>query len=59
MDEFRVDLEVAGLSQDGVRFRVRNTFRNDADEISTIVTSDGVWFDLESRKPRRPKTWTI
>jgi len=54
MEDFRVDLEVAGLSQDGVRFRVRNTFRNATDEVSALVTSDGVWFDLESRKPRPP-----
>jgi acyl-CoA thioester hydrolase len=54
MEEFRVDLEVGGLSRDGVRFRVRNTFRNAAGEVSAIVTSDGVWFDLDSRKPRLP-----
>jgi len=52
MEEFTVDLESAGLSRDGVRFRVRNTFRNSANDISAIVTSDGVWFDLELRKPR-------
>ena len=54
MDEFRVDFEVAGLSQDSVRFRVRNTFRNSADEVSATVTSDGVWLDLQSRKTRPP-----
>ncbi len=54
LDEFRVDLEVAGLSQDGVRFRLRNIFRNVADEVSEFVTSDGVCFDLEKRKPRSP-----
>jgi acyl-CoA thioester hydrolase len=54
MDEVKVDFEAAGLSQDGVRFRVRNTFRNLNDDVSTILTSDGVWFDLESRKPRAP-----
>jgi acyl-CoA thioester hydrolase len=54
MDEFRVDLEVAGLSQDGVRFRVRNTFRNTTNEVSALVTSDGVWFDLQNRKPFPP-----
>jgi acyl-CoA thioester hydrolase len=54
MEDFRVDFEAAGLSQDGVRFRVRNTFRNSANDISAVVTSDGVWFDLERRKPRIP-----
>jgi len=54
MEDFRVDFEAAGLSQDGVRFRIRNTFRNSANEVSAVVTSDGVWFDLERRKPRIP-----
>ena len=54
MEDFRVDFEAAGLSQDGVRFHVRNTFRNSANEISAVVTSEGVWFDLERRKPRIP-----
>jgi len=54
MDEFRVDLESVGLSSDAVRFRVRNTFRNTADDVSAVVTSDGLWFDLERRRPRSP-----
>jgi acyl-CoA thioester hydrolase len=54
MEEFIVDLEAAGLSQDGIRFRVRNPFRNSANDVSAVVTSDGVWFDLERRKPRTP-----
>jgi acyl-CoA thioester hydrolase len=54
MDEFKVDFEAAGVSQDGVRFRVRNIFRNTSGEVLTIVTSEGVWFDLERRRPRAP-----
>lgn len=54
MEEFTVDLEAVGLSKDGSRFRIRNTFRNAIGEIAAVVTSDGVWFDLESRKPRPP-----
>jgi acyl-CoA thioester hydrolase len=54
MDEFTVDLELVGISDDGVRFRVRNTFRNAANELAATVTSDGVWFDLERRRPRVP-----
>ncbi len=52
MDEFTVDFESAGASADGVQFRVRNTFRNAAREIAAVVTSEGVWFDLERRRPR-------
>jgi len=54
MEDFRVDFEAAGLSRDGVRFRIRNTFRNSANDVSAVLTSDGVWFDLERRKPRTP-----
>lgn len=54
MEEFIVDFELAGLSVDGVRFRVRNTFRNMAGDIAAAVTSDGVWFDTELRRSRIP-----
>jgi acyl-CoA thioester hydrolase len=54
MDEFAVDFELVGLSGDGVQFRVRNTFRNAANAVAAAVTSDGVWFDLERRRPRTP-----
>ncbi len=54
MDEFKVDFEAVGISQDGARFRVRNTFRNPYGEILATVTSEGVWFDLERRRPRAP-----
>ena len=54
MDEFTVDLELVGISADGVRFRLRNTFWNSANEVAAIMTSDGVWFDLEHRRPRVP-----
>jgi len=54
MEDFRVNLEVAGLSRDGARFRLRNTFLTSANGISAVVTSDGVWLDLERRKPRIP-----
>jgi acyl-CoA thioester hydrolase len=54
LDDYVVDLEVVGLSADGVRFQVRNTFRTGAGEVAAIVTSAGVWFDLERRRPRPP-----
>ena len=54
MDEFKVDFESVGNSQDGVRFRVRNTFRNSLNEVLATVTSEGVWLDLEARRPRPP-----
>jgi acyl-CoA thioester hydrolase len=54
MEEFTVDFELGGISEDGVRFRVRNTFRNGANEVVAVVKSEGVWFDLEHRRPRSP-----
>jgi len=54
MDEFVVDLELVGISGDGIRFRVRNTFRNASEDVAASVTSEGVWFDLEHRRPRTP-----
>ena len=54
MDEFKVDYELVGLSENGMRFRVRNTFRNSSGEVAASVTSDGLWFDLEHRRPRVP-----
>lgn len=52
-----VDLELAGLSDDASRFRLRNTFRRNPGEDGrtvAVVTSDGLWFDLTSRKPAVP-----
>jgi len=54
MDEFVVDFELVGISENGSRFKVRNTFRNASNEVTASVTSEGVWFDLERRRPRIP-----
>jgi len=54
MDEFVVDFELVGLSENGTRFKVRNTFRTPSDDVAASVASEGVWFDLERRRPRIP-----
>ncbi len=54
MDEFSVDFELVGISEDGMRFRIRNVFRNATSDVVASVTSEGVWFDLEARRPRDP-----
>jgi acyl-CoA thioester hydrolase len=54
LEEFTVDLELVGLSADGARFQLGNTFSTAAGELSAIVVSSGLWFDLDHRKPRRP-----
>ena len=54
MDEFAVDLELVGISKNGIRFRLRNAFRTAVGDVAASVTSVGVWFDLEHRRPRVP-----
>ncbi|MCI4352691.1 MAG: thioesterase family protein [Thermoplasmata archaeon] len=54
LDEFTVDLELFGLSLDGTRFDLGNTFRSEAGEVVAVVRSQGLWFDLEHRRPRAP-----
>ncbi len=54
LQEFTVDLQLGGLSADGARFRVVNTFRTLTSRVTAVVTSDCVWFDLVARRPRAP-----
>ncbi|HTT26520.1 MAG TPA: thioesterase family protein [Thermoplasmata archaeon] len=51
-EAFTIDLHLEGLSADGVRVAFRNVFRNEADGVTSIGTSEGVWFDLVTRRPR-------
>jgi len=54
LEEFTVDLELFGLSAEGTRFELGNTFRLANDEVVATVRSVGLWFDLEKRRPRPP-----
>lgn len=49
-----VELRMAGLSPDGARFRMRNTFVREDGRVATTVTSDGGWLDLAVRKLTAP-----
>jgi acyl-CoA thioester hydrolase len=54
LEEITVTLEIAGLSEDGSRFLMRNEiFRADG-KLSAKVTSAGGWLDLAARKLVRP-----
>ena len=53
-DEFTVDLKVTGISPDGICFSMQHTFRDASGQVAAVVTSEGLWFDLESRRPRVP-----
>jgi acyl-CoA thioester hydrolase len=45
---------MAGLSADGARFRMRNTFTRSDGTIACTVTSAGGWLDLHRRKLTQP-----
>jgi acyl-CoA thioester hydrolase len=49
-EELTVSLELAGISPDGSRFRLRNTFVKANDRIAAVVTSDAGWLSLERRR---------
>jgi acyl-CoA thioester hydrolase len=41
-----IGLRLAGISADGARFRMRNTFTRDDGTIACIITSTGGWLTL-------------
>lgn len=50
-----VNLTLAGLSDDGARFRLRNTVTRERDgQRAAVVTSTGGWLDLDERKLKPP-----
>lgn len=54
LEPVRVTLEADGLSEDGMRFRLRNEFfREDGTKVAR-VTSSGGWLDLAARKLKPP-----
>jgi acyl-CoA thioester hydrolase len=54
MEEVRVSLELAGLSEDGSRFLIRNEFRRADGKLCARVNSAGGWLDLSTRKLVQP-----
>jgi acyl-CoA thioester hydrolase len=55
LEEATVDLTLAGLSDDGARFRLRNTVTRARDgQRSAVVTSTGGWLDLHERRLKPP-----
>ena len=49
-EEFSVSFELVGLSEDGSRFRLRNTFVRADGKVAAIVTTDAGWWSLASRR---------
>jgi len=50
LQPFSVSMEVAGLSTDGSRFKLRNRFHRDDGELCASVLSSGGWLDLRQRR---------
>jgi acyl-CoA thioester hydrolase len=54
LQPIRVNILLAGLSEDASRFRLRNEIRREDGELAARVTSLGAMFDLGTRKIIRP-----
>ena len=50
LQEIRVTLALAGLSEDGSRFLLRNEILHPGGKLCAKVTSAGGWLDLDARK---------
>ncbi len=50
LEQLRVTVGNAGLSEDGSRFLVRNEFFRSDETLAAKVTSSGGWLDLTTRK---------
>ena len=50
LQEIRVTLALAGLSEDGSRFLLRNEILHPGGKLCARVTSGGGWLDLDARK---------
>jgi acyl-CoA thioester hydrolase len=50
MQELRVTLALAGMSEDGSRFQLRNEIQRTDGKLCARVTSTGGWLDLAARK---------
>lgn len=50
LGEIRVTLELAAMSEDGSRFKLRNTIIRSDGQVAAIVSSSGGWLNLSERK---------
>ena len=54
LEDVTVTLAVAGISDDGTRWRMRNEFRRTDGKLAARVTSEGGWLDLRARRLAAP-----
>jgi acyl-CoA thioester hydrolase len=50
LEPIRIDFQLAGISDDASRFRIRNEIYREDGQKAARVTSLGGWFDLAARK---------
>jgi acyl-CoA thioester hydrolase len=50
LEPAELSIRIAGLSPDGARFCLRNTFTHADGRVAATVTSTGGWLDLEQRR---------
>lgn len=53
-ETFEVDYRLAGLAPDGSRWRVEHEVRRGDGERSALLSLEGVWLDLATRRPIPP-----
>lgn len=53
-DGLSIDFQVAGLSEDGRKWRIRHAIVRGEDEAVAFLEVDGAWLDLNQRKIRVP-----
>jgi len=51
---FEIDFRLAGLAPDGSRWRVEHEVRRGDGERSALLSLEGVWLDLATRRPIPP-----
>jgi len=50
LETMTVAIELAGVSPDGSNFRIRNTFYRPDEKVAAVVTSEGGWLSIDTRK---------
>lgn len=53
-ETIKVDLQIAGLSSDGERWKMVNHIYKSDRTLSAIITVDGAWIDMTKRKLKPP-----
>ncbi len=50
LDKIRITFQGAGISEDAMRFRLRNEFFREDGKLAASLTTDGGWLSFETRK---------